>query len=261
MDYQNLLLSEDSGILTITINRPKALNALSAQTLGELKHFFTVDGPQRNDLTGVIITGAGEKAFVAGADIKEFLDLDAESAGRALAQRGQDIFFAIERFHLPVIAVVNGFALGGGCELAMACHMRVATTNARFGQPEVNLGIIPGYGGTQRLIQYIGKGKAIELTLTGDMIGAQEAHQLGLVNHVMEPEDAMGKAIEILQKIGTKGPIAIQKSIEAINAYFQHDKDGFAEEVRLFGEATSTSDFKEGATAFIEKRKANFKKQ
>jgi enoyl-CoA hydratase len=159
MTYKNILLEEQDGILMVTINRAKALNALNTQTMLELKQLFTEDIPQRQGLTGIILTGAGEKAFVAGADIKEFLGLDA-SKGEEMAQRGQDIFFAIERCAKPVVAVVNGFALGGGCELAMACHMRIATANARFGQPEVNLGIIPGYGGTQRLIQYIGKTKA-----------------------------------------------------------------------------------------------------
>ena len=175
MIYENLLFEEDNRILTLTINRPKALNALNGATMLELQHFFGTDLPQRSEIAGVILTGAGDRAFVAGADIKEFLDLQG-SGGAEMAQRGQDIFFLIERSAVPVIAVVNGFALGGGCELAMACHMRIATPKARFGQPEVNLGIIPGYGGTQRLIQYVGKSKAIELMLTGDMLDAQEAY-------------------------------------------------------------------------------------
>ncbi|MCG8330281.1 MAG: enoyl-CoA hydratase-related protein [Chitinophagales bacterium] len=258
MAYENLLINDEDGILVVTINREKALNALNTQTMLELGRFFTEDALQRENVKGVILTGAGEKAFVAGADIKEFLGLDA-TKGQEMAQRGQDVFFAIERFPKPVIALVNGFALGGGCELSMACHMRIATENARFGQPEVNLGIIPGYGGTQRLIQYIGKSKAIELLLTGDMIKADEALRLGLVNYVLPAEEAMGKAKELIGKTATKGPIAIAKVIESVNAYFQHDEDGFAREVSEFGYTTGTEDFKEGAQAFIEKRPADFK--
>lgn len=258
MTYENLLIEEENGILILTINREKALNALNSKTILELHQFFGQDAASRKDIKGVIITGAGEKAFVAGADIKEFLGLEAEM-GKQLAQRGQDVFFMIERFHSPVIAAVNGFALGGGCELSMACHMRIASEKARFGQPEVNLGIIPGYGGTQRLIQYIGKGKAIELMMTGDMINADEAYRLGLVNHVVPHGEEVGKAKELLEKIGQKGPIAIQKVIEAVNAYFQDGEDGFAREVTEFGITTGTADFKEGASAFIEKRKADFK--
>lgn len=257
MTYQNLVVAEENGIVHITINREKALNALNQQTLGELKHFFGTDYVDRKDIHGVIIKGSGKKAFVAGADIKEFLSSTSENSGETMAQGGQDVFFMIERFHSPVIAVVNGYALGGGCELCMACHMRIATASARFGQPEVNLGIIPGYGGTQRLVQLIGKGKAIELILTADMIGAEEAHRLGLANHVTEDLDAaLAKATEILNKIGSKGPVAIEESLNAINAYFS--TDGFAVEVDAFGRSTRTEDFKEGVTAFIEKRKAAF---
>ena len=255
--YQNLLLREENGILIVTINREKALNALNTQTMLELKRLFEEDAPKRA-ISGVILTGAGPKAFVAGADISEFLELDVER-GREMAQRGHDAFFAIERFPKPVIAAVNGFALGGGCELAMACHLRIASENARFGQPEVNLGLIPGYGGTQRLIQHIGKGKAMELLLTGDMISAAEALQLGLVNHVVPPESLMGKAQEILAKITAKGPIAVAKVIEAVNAYFQFATFGFETEVKAFAHTTGTEDFKEGAGAFLEKRPPVFK--
>lgn len=258
MSYENLLITEDKGVLILTINRPQALNALNTQTMQELKQFFGEDAPKRTGIRGIIMTGAGEKAFVAGADIKEFLDLDTKS-GSEMAQRGQDIFFLIERFSKPVIAAVNGFALGGGCELAMACHLRVAGERAKFGQPEVNLGIIPGYGGTQRLIQYIGKTKAMELLMTADMIGAEEAHRLGLVNYVVSAGEEVAKAKELLEKIATKGPIAIAKIIETVNAYFDEKQDGFAREVKEFGSTTGTEDFKEGASAFIEKRKANFK--
>lgn len=258
MAYENLLVEDRDGIIILTLNRPKALNALNTKTMFELQHFFGEDAPKRSGLKGVVLTGAGDKAFVAGADIKEFLALDSKQ-GQAMAQRGQDVFFLIERFPKPVIAAVNGFALGGGCELAMACHLRVASEQARFGQPEVNLGIIPGYGGTQRLIQYLGKTKATELLLTGDMIKAQEALQLGLLNYVLPAEDLISKSMELIEKIAKKGPIAIAKAIEAINAYFQFDQDGFDQEVKAFGYTTGTADFREGAAAFIEKRAANFK--
>ena len=257
MNYENLLISEEDGILVLTLNRPKALNALNGQTMKELKQFFEEDAPNRS-IKGIVITGSGEKSFVAGADIKEFLALDAQS-GAAMAQKGHDIFFLIERFSKPVVAAVNGFALGGGCELAMACHMRVAGAKAKFGQPEVNLGLIPGYGGTQRLIQYIGKTKAVELLMTADMIDAAEALRLGLVNYVVEPGEEVNKAKELIEKAATKGPIAIAKVIEAVNAYFKDGVDGFANEVNGFGATTGTEDFREGASAFIEKRKANFK--
>lgn len=258
MRYRNLVVEEEDDILIVIFNRPDALNALNRLTMLELQLFFGVDAPKRENIKGIVLTGAGEKAFVAGADIKEFLELD-ETKGRQLSKLGHDIFFAIEKFPKPVIAAVNGFALGGGCELAMACHIRVASEKARFGQPEVNLGIIPGYGGTQRLIQYIGKGKAIELMMTGDMIKADEAHRLGLVNHVVPDGEEVDKAMEIIEKIAKKGPVAIAKVIKAVNAYFKHDEDGFATEVKSFGKTTATEDFKEGAAAFIEKRVANFK--
>lgn len=258
MSYQNLHVETVDGITTITISREKALNALNGQTMGELAEYFGGDHAAKGDIHGVIIKGAGEKAFVAGADIKEFLASTGNGNGAQMAQRGQDVFALIEQFPIPVIAMVNGFALGGGCELAMACHMRVATASARFGQPEVNLGIIPGYGGTQRLVQLIGKAKAIELILTADMIGAEEAHRLGLVNHVTEDVAAgMEKCREILNKIGSKGPVAIAESLKAINAYFSND--GYAAEVAAFGRSTETEDFREGVTAFVEKRKADFK--
>lgn len=260
MEYQNLEIKTSKGIIIVTINREKALNALNGQTMNELHHFFSVTAPRRKKAKGIIITGAGNKAFVAGADIKEFLQLD-ENAGTAMAKKGQDIFFLIERFSKPVIAAVNGFALGGGCELAMACHMRIAGEKARFGQPEVNLGIIPGYGGTQRLIQHIGKGKAIELLMTGDMMNAEEALQRGLVNHVVPAGTEVDKAKEIIEKIAAKAPIAIAKIVECVEAYFNGPIDGFAVEVEEFGATSGTEDFKEGATAFIERRPAKFKGQ
>ncbi|EJF52524.1 enoyl-CoA hydratase/carnithine racemase [Saprospira grandis DSM 2844] len=256
MTYQNLLAVEENGIITLTINRPKALNALNQQTLKELKQFFGQDALAVEGLKGVVLTGAGPKSFVAGADISEFTGLDAQ-AGLEMAQHGQDIFFLIEEFKVPVVAAVNGFALGGGCELAMACHLRVASEKARFGQPEVNLGIIPGYGGTQRLIQYLGKTKAIELLMTGDMIKAEEAYRLGLLNYVTPAGEELAKAKELLEKIATKAPIAIQKVIECVNSHFS--KGGFEKEVIEFANAVNTEDFKEGASAFLEKRAPNFK--
>jgi enoyl-CoA hydratase len=257
MEYENVQIVIEHGIATLIISREKALNALNRQTLSELEHFFGEYGAEMEHLKGVIITGAGEKAFVAGADITEFSGLSA-TEGQALAQRGQDIFFLIERFHRPVIAAINGFALGGGCELAMACHLRVASEKARFGQPEVNLGLIPGYGGTQRLIQYIGKTKAMELLLTADMINAEDALRLGLVNYVVPAGEEVAKAKELLEKIATKAPFAVTKVIETVNAYFEEGEDGFEREITAFGECCGTEDFIEGAAAFVEKRKANF---
>ncbi len=254
--YENILAENQNGVLVITINRPAKLNALNQATLKELKEVITgvyTDAAVK----GVIITGAGEKAFVAGADIAEFSGLNAET-GRSLAQNGHDIFFLIERCPKPVIAAVNGFALGGGCELAMACHLRVASPNAKFGQPEVNLGLIPGYGGTQRLIQLIGKGRAMELLLTSDMINAEQAHNFGLVNHIAEQADLVGRAKEILEKIFTKAPLAIGATIASVNAYFDNATNGFDTEVNEFGKLVETADFVEGTTAFVEKRKAEF---
>lgn len=257
MEYQNLVVELRDGIAIVTVSREKALNALNAQTIVELANFFGRKALEIKDLKGVVLTGAGEKSFVAGADISEFVSLDAAS-GAALAQRGQDVFFLVERFHRPVVAAVNGFALGGGCELAMACHLRVAGEKAKFGQPEVNLGLIPGYGGTQRLIQCIGKTKATELLMTADIIGAAEAHQLGLVNCVVPSGGEVAKAIELLEKIATKAPVAISKIIETVNAHFEDGTDGFKKEVSAFGQCCATDDFREGAAAFLEKRKANF---
>lgn len=257
MSYQVLQITTEGAFITVTINREKALNALNQQTMSELAQFFGEDLPHRENVRGVILRGAGDRAFVAGADIKEFTSLQGDD-GANMARRGQAVFFLVERAKVPVIAVIQGFALGGGCELAMACHMRIAGEKARFGQPEVNLGIIPGYGGTQRLIQYIGKSKATELMMTGDMLNAEEAYRLGLVNYVVPQGEEMAKAKELLEKIATKGPKAITKVIESINAYYQYDQDGFVAEVEGFGEVTLSEDFKEGAQAFVEKRPAKF---
>ena len=255
MNYSTIKTELENNIFTITINRPDKLNALNRVVLDELDN--VIDSVYTDDnIKAVIITGAGEKAFVAGADISEFISVE-DNEGVPLAKRGQDIFFKIENCPKPVIAAVNGFALGGGCELAMACHFRLASSNAKFGQPEVNLGLIPGYGGTQRLTMHIGKGKAMELMMTGNMIDANEAKALGLINYVEAPENLIPKAKEILSIIITKSPIVISRIIEAVNFYF--NKEGFNEEVKLFGEVFSSADKKEGTAAFLEKRKPVFK--
>ncbi len=254
---ETLLTALNHGILTITVNRPDKLNALNKTVLAELND--QLDEIYRNkDIHGVIITGAGPKAFVAGADITEFLSMSNEAAA-SLAKRGQDIFARIENCPKPVIAAVNGFALGGGCELAMACHIRLASTAAKFGQPEVNLGIIPGYGGTQRLAQLVGKGKAMELILSGNLIDATQAHQIGLVNHVTEPEQLMAETEKLLLTILSKSPHAVAQSIAAINAGYDHSLHGYDEEIRLFASCAGSAEMKEGVTAFLEKRKANFR--
>ncbi len=257
MTYSALLTELTEGIYTITINRPDKLNALNTTVIEELGH--AVDEVMNNAaIKAAIITGSGPKAFVAGADISEFLSLDA-SGGAALAQRGQHLVFdKIENCPKPIVAAVNGFALGGGCELAMACHFRLASENAKFGQPEVNLGLIPGYGGTQRLVQLVGKGKAMELLMTAHLIDANEAKQLGLVNHVTTAETLLEHTRQILTVITAKGPQAISKVIAAVNAGMDHAQNGYAAEIALFGQCFGTPEMKEGVTAFLEKRKANF---
>jgi enoyl-CoA hydratase len=257
MSDQIVLFEKSEDSLTITLNRPRALNALNKEIFDALDVFFSGAYKDYLPFSAIILTGSGEKAFAAGADIKEFESLDGPGM-TALSRRGQDVLFKIEQFHKPVIAAVNGFSLGGGCELAMACHMRIASENAKFGQPEVNLGIIPGYGATQRLAQLIGKGKAMELILTGDLINAQEAYRLGLVNHVVSHGDLLTFCQKIAIKISKKGPIAIANSIQCINAYFAEGVDGFRKESREFGNTAETLDFKEGTAAFVEKRKALF---
>ncbi|MFN4081281.1 MAG: enoyl-CoA hydratase/isomerase family protein [Saprospiraceae bacterium] len=257
MEARNLIIEVADGIAVLTLNREKALNALNSAVLEALGAFFREDGPKTPDLRGVVITGAGEKAFAAGADITEFSGLDA-AQGMAFARRGQAVFAAIERFHVPVVAAVNGFALGGGCELAMACHLRIAGAKARFGQPEVNLGLIPGYGGTQRLVQYVGKTKALELMLTADMIGADDALRLGLVNAVVPAGEEVTAARAMLLKIAAKAPVAVAKVIESVNAYFDSDANGYEAEIKAFGDCCATEDFREGANAFLEKRTPHF---
>ncbi|MNS41218.1 putative enoyl-CoA hydratase echA8 [compost metagenome] len=255
--YQTILTQVEQHICTITINRPDKMNALNKDVITELG--AALDEVYQNaDIKAAIITGAGAKAFVAGADISEFTDLDG-NGGSALAKRGAELVFnKIENSPKPIIAAVNGFALGGGCELAMSCHFRTASESARFGQPEVNLGLIPGYGGTQRLVQLIGKGKAMELLMTADMIKADEAKALGLVNHVFTAEELLAKTTEIAQKILTKAPVAISKIISLVNEAATVSPTGLDNEIRMFGECFDTEDKKEGAAAFLEKRPAAF---
>ena len=255
--YQTLLASLENGIYTITINRPDKLNALNKDVFTDLN--TALDEIESNpEIKSVIITGSGPKAFVAGADISEFNSLNKEQA-KALAKRGQDIFARIENSSKPIVAAVNGFALGGGCELAMSCHFRVASDNAKFGQPEVNLGLIPGYGGTQRLVQLIGKGKAMELLMSAHMIDAKEAKELGLVNYVTTTDTLLEHTRKILDVINSKAPLAVAGCIKAANAVFNESIDGFTLEIEEFGNTFDTQDMKEGVTAFLEKRKADFK--
>lgn len=257
-DSNNILSEEKEGILYLTVNRESKLNALNFATLEEIRNIFN-EVADNKDIKSVIITGSGDKAFIAGADISEIAELN-ELNARKFAENGQEIFSLIENCHKPVIAVVNGFALGGGCELAMACHMRVATANAKFGQPEVNLGIIPGYGGTQRLTFLVGRGKANELMMTGDMIGAEEAKDLGLVNYVLPTKsDAIAKAEEILKKIMSKAPLAIGMIVDCVNAVYIQEENGYQTEANSFARCVKSGDYKEGTRAFLEKRKPVFK--
>lgn len=258
MSYQNILVSLDGNLARLTINRPSKLNALNKETINELHLAFKAleENPQ---IRVVILTGSGEKAFVAGADISEFADFSVDE-GAQLAAQGQEILFDfVQNLSTPVIAAVNGFALGGGLELAMACHFRIASDNAKMGLPEVTLGLIPGYGGTQRLPQLVGKGRAMEMILTAGMIPAEEALRIGLVNHVVSQEEELLPFCEsIAQKIIKNAPLAISKAIHAINANYKEGENGFDTEIKSFGKCFGTQDFKEGTTAFLEKRKAVF---
>lgn len=261
--YTTLLTNLDNGIFTITINRPDKMNALNKDVFNDLD--AVMDEVNSNTaIKSVIITGAGAKAFVAGADITEFASLSKEEA-MALSRRGQEVFFKIENCRKPVVAAVNGFALGGGCELAMACHFRLCSENAKFGQPEVNLGLIPGYGGTQRLTQLVGKGKSMELQMTAQLVDANEALRLNLVNHVTSAETLLEKVKEILLVIQSKAPIAVGKIIDCINvavvsdSAYTNGKSGYEKEIEAFGDCFGTEDMIEGTTAFLEKRKAAFK--
>ncbi len=256
--YQTLLTRNEGGIFYITINRPEKLNALNKTVIEELG--AAIDEVYKNpDIKTAIISGAGEKAFVAGADISEFLQLD-RTGGKALAANGQTLVFnRIENSPKPIIAAVNGFALGGGCELAMACHFRLAGNNAKFGQPEVNLGLVPGYGGTQRLTQLIGKGRALELLMTGAMIDAETALRYGLVNYNLPLADLLPKATELATLIMSKAPLAVAACIATANAVFDSSKNGYELEITTFGNLFDTEDAKEGARAFVEKRKPVFR--
>lgn len=254
--YQTLLTHLDNNILTITVNRPDKLNAINETVMSELDAAIQEVNKNEN-IRCAVITGAGNRAFVAGADISEFSGVRAE--GTELSRKGQQVFFRIERSAKPVIAAVNGFALGAGCELAMSCHFRVASENAKFGQPEVNLGLIPGYGGTQRLVHLVGKGRAMELLLTANMIDAATALQWGLINHVTTAENLLAKTYELAQLINTKAPKALAGCITAANAVYDETKDGFSLESDIFGECFATEDLQEGKSAFLEKRKAIFK--
>jgi enoyl-CoA hydratase len=258
MTYQNIILEKNNSVVTVTINRPDKLNALNIQTMDELKTVFT-EFSKDDSVAVVIVTGKGEKAFVAGADISELNKLDMIS-GKEFSENGQEIFNLIENSGKPVIAAVNGFALGGGCELALACNIRIASENAKFGQPEVNLGIIPGFGGSQRLTRLVNSGRAMEYILTGDMIDAQEAFRIGLVNRVYKQDELLIKATEMANKIASKAPMAIKLAVKAINAADEISlRDGQSFEAALFGSCCGTEDSKEGTTAFLNKRKAEFK--
>lgn len=259
MAYENILVAQNGHIQTITINRPNQLNALNKQTISELH--AALNAANEDAGTGVLIlTGSGEKSFVAGADIKEFADFSIEQ-GRLLAAEGQQLLFSfIENMTTPVIAAVNGFALGGGLELAMASHMRIASNNAKLGLPEVSLGVIPGYGGTQRLAQLVGRGKANEMIFTAGMITADDALAWGLVNHVCAPEELMDLANKLAGKILNNSATAIASAIRAVNALYEKGgQAGFDTEVDEFGKCFGTADFKEGTGAFMEKRKPNFR--
>ena len=257
MEFKNILLEKEDRIAIIEINRPKKLNALNRETIEELHTAFK-QLDQEEETRAIIVTGSGEKAFVAGADISEFADFGSEQ-GRDLSADGQKrLFDFVEHLHTPVIAAINGFALGGGLEMAMACHIRVASESARMGLPEVSLGLIPGYGGTQRLPQLVGKGKAFEMIMTGGMINSKEALKWGLVNHVCETDDLLDVCYDLAEKIVSNSSQAIGIAIKAVNAGYEDGTNGFQKEAELFGSCFGTADFEEGTSAFLEKRKPNF---
>ncbi|WP_300565401.1 enoyl-CoA hydratase-related protein [Flavobacterium sp.] len=258
MALENIILEHEKGIATIFINRPEKLNALNKATILELHETLKMIDANP-EVKVIILTGSGEKAFVAGADISEFAHFSAKE-GALLAAKGQELLFDfVENMKTPIIAAVNGFALGGGLELAMSCHFRIASDNAKMGLPETSLGVIPGYGGTQRLAQLVGKGRAMEMIMTAGMISADDAYRSGLVNHVVPQADLFSTYMQLGNKIMRNSPTAISKAIEAVNAGFKEGVNGYATEIRTFGECFATEDFKEGTTAFLEKRKAEFK--
>ncbi len=253
--YPSLLVHQEGNILTIAINRPASLNAINAEVMQSLHDIFS-DLPERSTIRGIILTGAGDKAFVAGADIKDFSF--EEDAAAKISAFGHKTFNLIENCRLPVIAAVNGFALGGGCELAMACHMRVASDKARFGQPELKLGLIPGYGGTQRLAQLVGKGIALELILSGEIIDAQEAYRIGLANKVVPEGELVTASRKLLSTIAQMAPLAVSYTIDLVNRHYRQEGGAYAEEITAFDQCFQTADAREGITAFIEKRRPNF---
>lgn len=257
MNYENILIAIENKIAIVTLNRPTKLNALNKNTLAELNLAFT-DLEKNEAVQVIILTGSGEKAFVAGADIAEFSDFSGAEGIQLASEGHQKVFDHIENLKKPVIGAINGFALGGGLELAMACHFRVASDTAKMGLPEVTLGLIPGYGGTQRLPQLVGKGRAMEMILTAAMISATEAKEYGLVNHVVPQGEIIEFCQTLAQKIIKNAPIALTEAIQAINASFDKTQNGFETEINAFGRLFDTADFKEGTTAFLEKRKANF---
>jgi len=257
MNYENILIVTENNIATVTINRPTKLNALNKETIQEL-HDALKALEKDQEVRVVIITGSGEKAFVAGADIAEFANFSVFE-GAQLAEQGQELLFDfVENLKTPVIAAINGFALGGGLELAMACHFRIASDNAKMGLPEVSLGVIPGYGGTQRLPQLIGKGRAMEMIMTAGMIGAEDAYRAGLVNHVVPQAELLNFTKSLAQRIIKNSPVAISQAIKAINSNFRDGENGYETEIKAFGKCFGTEDFKEGTKAFLEKRKAEF---
>lgn len=257
MEYHNIYIEEENQVATITIDRPKKLNALNKATIEELHEAFK-ELEDDDSIKVIIITGTGEKAFVAGADISEFAHFSVKEGGK-LAAKGQALLFDfVANLSTPVIAAVNGFALGGGLELAMACHFRVASTNAKMGLPEVSLGVIPGYGGTQRLPELVGKGRAMEMIMTAGMISGEKALEYGLVNYVVEQEELLPLCVKLASKISNNSSVAISQAIKAVNAGYSFNTDGYASEIEAFGACFDTDDFKEGTTAFLEKRKADF---
>jgi len=256
--YKYITSTLEGGILFITVNREDKMNVLNKATLEEIRAVMQ-EVYDEEEIKGAIISGAGDKAFIAGADINEIAELN-EVNGRKFSEVGQEVFDMIETCDKPIIAAINGYALGGGCELAMACHLRIATQNAKFGLPEVKLGLIPGFGGTQRLPQLVGKGKALEMMMTADMISAQDAKACGLINHLVEDKkELMEYAVSLLKKIVNKAPLAIGMIIDCVNAYYAHDENGYQTEANSFGACCKSKDFVEGTTAFLMKRDPQFK--
>lgn len=257
MPYETLLVERKVNYIVVSINRPDKLNALNTKVFNELDSLIT-EVETDTSIKALILTGTGEKAFAAGADIKELNQCNAQT-GKLFSELGSKVMVRLENLRIPVIAAVNGFALGGGCELTMSCHIRFASDNAKFGQPEVNLGIIPGYGGTQRLPKLVGKAKAIELIISGNIIDAHEAKQIGLVNNVFPQNELLQKTEEFVQLVLSKGSLAVSAAIDCINRSDELSTyEGLAFESRLFGNTCGTDDFKEGTAAFLEKRKPNF---